>query len=784
LNQDLEDLLAEFVERRERGEPLTAERFAAAHPEHEHELRPALEALERTAALLPSGDIPQGLGPYAIEARLGSGGMGEVFAGRNEAGQAVAIKCLLPRLQLQPRAIERLRREGSVLQSIDDPGIVRIEAIEEHSGSVFLVMEKIDGGSLSDRLKHARQRHEDGERSGAADLLGLAGGGSGEQRAVQLIADVARSLDVAHSRGLLHRDLKPGNVLLRSDGSPVLVDFGLVMDPDADTLTSTGDVLGTPQYMAPEQAYGREATIQSDVYGLAAILYELVTLTPPHHGTDPLQVLHAVRHVPVRPAQDAEPSVSPELARVLRRALAHHPGDRWRSAEEFAAALEAVLDGRPASHLTISLHQRISEFWQHNRRATTTLAGAIVLLALGAALWQSQAASQRAQQGAAIVAACTTWLDDTRDGGAAAAQQLDAVGAEPALARWFADGATSGEPTLTALDRGVKAWRKRKFEEAITEFRRVVKRRPDLPLGIAMLGIAASYADQSELAERELVAASRTLPQCVKVWHRLAHTRAARRNWADAATAWRKMLALQEDNAPIWRQLASAELWSGHPEAGLVAIDKALALTDGEPDPNWLHLKAICLEQLERYEEAIPLMREAVRRAPSINKWKSLAMFYDKVKPHRLREARDAYEQSIALDPVSTSTSTVHCLRQLVHLYSGSDRHKCKDCKVYFEQHPDLFDPVRAEDFALQMLDITSRPWGMDQRPDGLPEFANAPGSDSDQPGYVEACAEDLVRAGQWQRFAARIDELLEQDFDSDALGRLLKAKKKLGKPK
>lgn len=749
MNEHLEELLAEFVERRERGEPVSAAAFAAEHPALREELLPALESLERTAALLPAGDLPPFLGPYRVEARLGSGGTGEVFAGRAEDGREVAIKCLLPHVRLQPRAIERLRREGAVLETIDHPGIVRVESFGEGDGNVFLVMERIDGGSLAEVLQQARQRRLDGERGPPAELLELPGTGSGEQRAIALVAGLARALAVAHSRGLLHRDLKPGNVLLRRDGRPVLVDFGLAFDPEADTLTKTGDVLGTPNYMAPEQALGLVATEQSDVYGLAAILYELVTLEPPHHGADALQVLSAVRDAPPRPARAVERSVSAPLERVLRRALAHRASSRWQSAAEFAVALEALLAGERPPRATLSVHQRVSEFWLWHKRAVLGVAAGLAVIAIALAVWQSRSAGQQARAAAAIEEATIAYLDEGRRGRERAASLLRAAGTEPGLAAWFAGEGPGDDPFLQAFDRGVEL-RRREPANAVLALRDAVRLRPELALGGAMLGIAAADARDHERAERELVAAGRALPTCVRVRRELGDVRRRRRDFAGAAEAWRDVIALKDDDPRYFYELARVATLSKDGESALAAIDRALALHGGDPPATWLHTKGAALDVLNRREEGIALLRDAVKKRPKSSTWHSLGLLLD--KEHQLHEAADAYREGLALDPDNAA-----CIFSLAFLLAGSKSYECAECAAYFERHPELYDPAEVEQLALSMLD-----------------------SQHGHFTHAEPMADIVVRIGGSDALRAKLDGLMKQDFANAAMGCLLRARNAL----
>jgi serine/threonine protein kinase/tetratricopeptide (TPR) repeat protein len=749
----VEDLLAEFVERRDRGEPLTADVFLAEHSGAADTLRPALLALAATEALLPDGDLPTNLGSYRIERRLGRGGTGEVFAARAADGRAVAIKRLLPHLGRQPRAVERLRREGDALRALAHPCIVGAEAVGEDPGAHYLVMERIDGGSLADVLAAARQRRSAGDRRAPADLLHLAGEGPGEHRVIFLVLRLAQALALVHRHGLLHRDIKPGNVLLRRDGTPVLVDFGLATVPDAETLTRTGDVLGTPNYMAPEQAMGRDASAQSDVYGLAAVLYELVTLSPPHPGRDPLQVLSAVRSLPSRPARSLAPAVSPALATVLRRALAYAPQHRWRDAEALASALAALLAGTPPARMTVCLQQRLGEFWLVHRRSLLGVGAAAMALALVAVLWQARLTANRTRGGKLALQACTSLLDDPDDAaaGVAIAEALAAVGAEPGLAALLRHDA-SDDPFCNLLQQGLAA-QATDPAAAVATFRQALDLRPDLPLAGALLGLAAARIDDDksrEAAERELLTAGRLLPQCVRVRRELAEVRHRRRDHAGVAAAWREVIVLRPDDAPAHYELGRALANDMQGEAALVAIDHALALHAGEPPPAWLHAKGAVLDGLGRRTEAIACLQTAVARRPTPNTWHSLALLYD--KEHRLPEAAAAYRSALAIDVHHAAS-----IFNLAFLLAGSNSAECEPCRACFAAHPELRDPAEVERLALRMLD-------------------------AEHGSFAHAAAITRIAASvdSTAVLAARLDALLAEPFTPAAIGCLFQARQVL----
>ena len=287
------------------------------------------------------------LGDFRLLRELGRGGMGVVHeAVQVSLGRRVAIK-LLPQSEVGPGAILRLRREAAIAAGLDHPGIVRVFASGLEGGTAWVAMECIDGVPLSRRLEEFR--------AGTAphSLVAVA----------RIAAEVAEALAHAHARGVTHRDVKPGNVLLRRDGSAVLSDFGLARLIDDPSLTRTGAIAGTPHYMAPEQASGERDRIgpHSDVFSLGTMLYEMATLVRPFDGDTTLAVLGRITSdEPLHP-QRHDRGIPDDLAAIVLKALEKEPERRYRDGASFAADLRAFLAHRPVS-------ARPATWWLRARR--------------------------------------------------------------------------------------------------------------------------------------------------------------------------------------------------------------------------------------------------------------------------------------------------------------------------------------------------------------------------------------------------------------------------------
>ena len=270
---------------------------------------------------LPAGST---FGPYRILGPLGRGAMAFVYRAHDPALERdVALK-LLPAEFLHEREFaERFRQEARIAGRLEHPHIVPVHAFGIEKGGPWMAMRLVPGGSLAERLR----------RGPLAPRLAAA-----------LLRDVASALDYAHERGIVHRDVKPANVLLDGAGRGYLADFGIARILEGSAITSaSGMVQGTPAYMAPEQATGHKVDRFADVYSLGVVAFECLTGRVPYRGTSPVAILMKHIHEPVPEASPAE--AAPAIAAVLRRCLAKSPADRWPSAGAFAAALEAASEG-------------------------------------------------------------------------------------------------------------------------------------------------------------------------------------------------------------------------------------------------------------------------------------------------------------------------------------------------------------------------------------------------------------------------------------------------------
>ena len=324
------------------------------------------------------------LGPYEIVAPLGAGGMGEVYRARDtRLERSVAVKILPTHLADKPDAAERFEREARTVSSLNHPNICQLHDVGQQNGVRYLVMELLEGETLSNRL-----------RRGPLPL----------EQVLRYGAEIADGLHAAHRRGVVHRDLKPGNVMLTKAGAK-LMDFGLakgtvqptpmsegltaaLTSSHATPLTQQGTIVGTFQYMSPEQVEGKEADVRSDIFGLGAVLYEMLSGRRAFEGKTLVSVAASILEKEPEPIGTLQPLTPPSLERVIRKCLAKDPDARWQSAGDLASELRWIAEGgasgtHGAPQLSIRRGMRVSEWLAWMFCAMAIIAVIVLSLVLG-----------------------------------------------------------------------------------------------------------------------------------------------------------------------------------------------------------------------------------------------------------------------------------------------------------------------------------------------------------------------------------------------------------------
>lgn len=377
----LDLIYKEILLRSGRGEKPRLEEYALRFPDLAAALGPIFEvhqALESGEDFSPSGANaeqtyrapsreaplpPPDLPGYELLERLGQGGMGVVYKARQKnLGRIVALKMVLAGAHASPEDLARFGREAEAVAKLAHPNIVQIFEVGEHDGRPFLSLEFVEGGGLDKKL---------------------AGAPLPAREAARLVATVARALHHAHLQGVVHRDLKPANILLTADGIPKITDFGLARLGAGSGQTQSGDILGTPSYMAPEQAAGRNSAIgpATDVYALGATLYELLTGRPPFRADNALNTLLQVMEQEPVSVRRLQPNVPHDLETICLKCLEKTPGRRYASAADLADDLSRFDEGRPILARPTPAWERGVK-WARRRPALAGLYGLAVAAAV------------------------------------------------------------------------------------------------------------------------------------------------------------------------------------------------------------------------------------------------------------------------------------------------------------------------------------------------------------------------------------------------------------------
>jgi Tol biopolymer transport system component len=324
------------------------------------------------------------LGPYEVQSPLGAGGMGEVYRARDtRLDRTVAIKVLASHLSSSPELKQRMEREARAISSLNHPHICHLYDIGSQDGTDYLVMEFLDGQTLAERL-----------RKGALPLDEL----------LKVGIEVAEALETAHRAGIVHRDLKPGNIMLTKAGAK-LMDFGLAKPVSVggpgtvpapllsaartmsgpsplSPLTTAGSIVGTIQYMSPEQIEGKEADARSDIFAFGAVLYEMVTGKRAFEGKSQLSVASAILERDPEAIRALKPLTPPLLERTIRKCLAKQPDQRWQSASDLATQLNWMTDAS-----STSMAMNAVEAGQNRGRLALLSAAGLLILAVAGAAW-------------------------------------------------------------------------------------------------------------------------------------------------------------------------------------------------------------------------------------------------------------------------------------------------------------------------------------------------------------------------------------------------------------
>ncbi len=662
----LADLVEQALDQRERGETLDLHALCTAHPHLEGAVAEALGLAPGVAGLHAQARARDPLdgrvlgGRYRLRTKLGAGAMGAVYEAHDqELDRRIAVKVLHASGLLAPERQARFRREARALAAITSEYVVPVydRGVDDALGMPFLVMARLHGVPLGEVIRAAQGQMPQGPDAATfarVDWLPVTGGEASYLRQVVRWGEqLARGLAAAHAVGVHHRDVKPSNVFVTTDGRAVLVDFGIASAVDDGALTASGTSLGTPWYMAPEQAAGApdQDGVGIDVYGLGATLYHALALAPPFQD-EPARVLQRLQREDPPRLTRLHPRLHRDLVAIVECAMARQRRHRYASAEAFADDLAAFLDNRTVTARTVSPAVRLVR--RAARRPALTaavgLAAVVGVLAPWFA-WDALAArsAERARQRddllrhlpAAVGLEGTLPRDALPPDLVETRRVLDAILALdptclPALARRAAVSLDAGEPDAAERD-------------------------------LEMLATVTGSACVRELARRQLShgrpeASGNDLPApesadaaTIAAFFALRERSGEAVLRADALLADLPPAHVAGREVRLLARLALGSLLGGRPDRLAMhqaVYDESLELewAQGRASTTILHARGGALVGLERYEVALPILERALQlSAVQAGVLANLGICLRRVG--RLPEARSALERALALRP-------------------------------------------------------------------------------------------------------------------------------------
>jgi serine/threonine protein kinase len=409
-------------------------------------------------------------GKYTIVGELGRGGMAVVYEAKDEVlSRRVALKLLPLQYSADPEFVKRFHREAQAAAVLEHPAIISIYDLGSEGGTHFIAMELVEGESLHNLLKE-----EDMD----------------ERKILEICAQVADGLAYAHANGIVHRDIKPSNIMVDRSGRARITDFGLARPEEAAKLTATGDVLGSPAYMSPEQARGDRMDYKTDIYSLGTVLYELLCGRPPFEAETTLELLKLVSDgIPSRPRR-LKSKMSRRLVAIIMKAMERNAKDRYQDAARLAADLRAYLQGEPISARPPRLFERIDRFGKRHKVLLTFVATCSMAITVSVHFVSRYVARIR-QRGAISVA--------------------EHIGTARRL---------TGREDITLFSFADSLLAKGDHEHALSEYERILKGRiepANLAYGQLMMGrcreAMGDPAEAAELYRRSSETAGRDLPE-------------------------------------------------------------------------------------------------------------------------------------------------------------------------------------------------------------------------------------------------------------------------------
>ncbi len=614
---------------------------------------------------MTSDVFPREFGKYTLLGEIARGGMGIVFrAHQTDPKRNVALKVLRSD---DPQQGERFLREVELAARLVHPSILPVFEVGEEDGHRFFTMELIEGKPLDSWL--------------AEDVPPMS-------RKVEVLRDVARAVQHAHEQKVVHRDVKPSNILVDREGHAWVTDFGIAREMDVpSTLTGTGLAVGTPCYMSPEQALGDPARIDArcDVYGLGAVLYEALTGRPPFSGKTEVEIIEKVLHEDLTPPRDVAPEVPLDLERIVLKAMDKEPEVRYASAAEFADDLQRFLRGEPVlADPGGPLYRRWRRL-KKNKPLAAALVVFAVLVVVGEVIFLTQ--YDRLHDEKAAIAQREAQRAEARN-----AYERGLLARGKAAVEAFT-AAITADPSFTEalFERGKARIATGEYDKAVADLSQAISQQAEMAYAYYWRGvIRQDYFDRPEEARQDFEQAARLDPESDLGLLAQGALLEAQGKPAEAEERYSQAIERAPKSALGYQRRAKVRIGLGKIDDAVTDSRHALQIDPASAPA--LHNLAVALSQHGKFDEAI----EALTKAIALNPRNPLHYHSRGVAKHQKKEFKAAiqdYSHAIALDP--RQAMTFHCrARALYEL--GQLQDAFLDCKLAIAIAPDFCEPYAA----------------------------------------------------------------------------------------
>ena len=718
----IEQVVQQFVDAQLRGENPDIDDFVKRYPGLEQKIRQRIKNLQKInglfACLMQADDsdfapeisehnlIGQTLGDFRILSIIGTGGMGAVFlAHQISLDRDVALKVISDISGARKKSIERFGREAKVLAKISHPNIVPIYEVGQEGPYSYFAMEYVKGISLNKVIDAVRKASVSQKASGVMSKCMAEGGicvdeqaevgGNGAEidtdyivNISRIIISIATALDYAHKQGVLHRDVKPSNILIKPDGTAKLVDFGLARTESQQTITMTGEFFGTPSYVSPEQIRKPETVdCRSDVYSLAATYYECLTLRPPFEGNTVNETLTRVISREAVPPKKYCPRLSTDFNTVLLHALEKLPEDRYQTAAGFAADITNLLEFKSIAAKRPSITTRAYKTLRRNPLKVVTVGICILVIVLGCFLFCNYK-QKRNKEVARKLEAIAAGYFVSGDYAEALRYYKKAIAQYPFNAATYSEIGTCYQQ-LKQYPKAIEAYKQAvviepdytvaigalagiyysqgRYDDALEMYEKVIKIKPN-PQTYRMIGLLLDITGRCEEAVEAFRNAIKTNPKDAIAYNDLGTVYFKLNRAKDALKAVEKAIEIDPNYALAYNDLGFFYFNSGKNEKSLELFDKATKL-DPQCYQAYCNL-GLAHNALGNYSEAVVAYKRAIELSP-----KDAIIFnnlgFALERSGHPKEAEDVYKKAIKIDP-----NCFEAYNNLGLIYSDSNNYR------------------------------------------------------------------------------------------------------------